>query len=137
MVFHNFIVEDGEVESEAKFNGIAWGEGNLVGFVVCLERVLLHLFKKAALSVFSDVTIVITDHLDEKSLGFTITLLGKNVIADHIDDLLAVTGEFGLNALFVASKSLGVLGVLGVLLNCSNCAASSALRTDEVLESDR
>ena len=136
VVLHDFIVEDGEVQGEAELDGVARGEGDIVGFFVGLKSVLLNLLKKVTLRVLGDVTIVVSDHLDEEGLRFTVTLLFEHFGADHVNNLLAVTGEFGLNALFVAGKSLGVLGVLGVLLNCCNCAACSALRADQVLESD-
>ena len=78
---------------------------------------MFHLLEKVSLRVLCDVTIVVTDHLDEEGLGFTVTLLGEHFCADHVNNLLAVTGEFGLNALFLAGQSLGLLGVL---LNCCN-----------------
>ena len=127
VILHDFVVEDREVEGKTKFNWIAWRKSNLVGFVVSLKRVLLHLFKKAALGVFSDVAVVVANHLDEESLGLTVTLLGENFITDHVNDFLAITSEFSFNTLFVSSNSLGVLSVLGVLLNRCDCAASGAL----------
>ena len=136
VVLHDLVVEDGEVQGKAKLDGVAGGKGDVVGFFVGLESVRLDLLKKGTFGVFGDVTIVVSYHLDEEGLGFTVTLLLEHFGADHVNNLLAVTSEFGLDALFVAGKSLGVLRVLGVLLDCCNCAACGALRADQVLESD-
>ena len=68
VVLHHLVVEDGEVEREAELNGVAWGKGNLVSLVVCLEGVLLDLLHEGALSVLGDVAVVVTDHLDEEGL---------------------------------------------------------------------
>ena len=76
VVLHNFVVEDGEVKGEAELDGIAWGQLDLVSLVVSLKSLLLNLFHEVTFGVFSDVAVVITDHLDEESLGFTIAGLG-------------------------------------------------------------
>ena len=130
VVLHDFIVEDGEVQGQAELDGVAGWQRDLVGFVVGLERVLLDGLKLASLGVLSDVAIVVTDHLDEEGLGFTVASLGQDLGLDHVDNLLAVLGKFFFDFVLVASEGLRELGVLGVLLDGSNCAASSTLRTD-------
>jgi hypothetical protein len=137
VVLHDFVVEDGEIQSETELDGIAWRESNLVSLVVGFESVLFNLLKKAILGVLGDVTVVVTNHLYEESFGLTIAALGKNFGVDHVDDALAVTSEFAFDGLLVGSESVGVLAVLGVLLDGGNCAASSAFGADEVLEGNR
>ena len=68
VVLHHFVMEDREIESQTQFDGVAGWESNLICLIVCLEGILLHLFKKTVLRVLSDVAIVVTNHLYEKSL---------------------------------------------------------------------
>jgi hypothetical protein len=137
VVFHHLVVEDREVKGETKLDGVAWWELNLVSFVVSFERVLLDLLKLGILGVLSDVAVVVADHLDEEGLGLTVAVLGEDFVVNHVNNLLAVTGEFFFDFILVAGKCIRKLGVLGVLLNCSNRAAGSALGADEVLKGDR
>ena len=137
VVLHHLVVEDREVKGETELDGVAWWELNLVSFVVGFERVLLDLLKLALLGIFSDVAVVVADHLHEEGLGLTVAVLGKDFVVNHVNNLLAVTGKFFFDFVLVAGKCIRELGVLGVLLNCSNRAAGSALGADEVLEGDR
>ena len=136
VVFHNFVVEDGEVKGEAELDGVAWGQLDLVSLVVSLKSLLLNLFHKVTLGVLSDVAVVITDHLDEESLRFTIAWLGKHLGVNHVNDTLAVSGELVFDLGFICGEGTGVLGVLRVLLDCGNSAACGTLGGDEVLESN-
>ena len=43
VVFHDFVVENGEVKGETELDGVAWGQGNLVCLIVSFERILLYL----------------------------------------------------------------------------------------------
>ena len=99
----------------------------MVCFVVGFKGILLNLFHKGTFSVLGNVAVVVTNHLDKESFGFTLAGLREDFLVDHIDDKLAVTSKLSLNAGFVSSKSISVLGVLGVLFNCGNSAASSTL----------
>jgi len=134
VVLHHFVVENGEVQGQAKLDGITWGKWDLVGLFVGVEGLLLDIFKQISFCVLGDVAIVVANHLDEKSLGLTLALLLENLGVDHVDDALAVSDELGLDALLVVGKGVGILGVLGVLLNCGNRAAGSAFGADQVLE---
>jgi hypothetical protein len=136
VVLHDFVVEDREVEGKAKLDGVAWGEGDLVGLLVGTESVLLDGFKEISLGVLGNVTVVVSDHLDEEGLGLFLALLAEDLGVDHVDDALAVGDELGLDAGLVGGEGVGVLGVLGVLLDGGNGAAGGALGRDEVLESD-
>ena len=136
VVLHHLVVEDGEIESETELDWVARGKGNLVGLLVCLKRVCLHLLELFTLSILSDVTVVVTDHLDEESLGLLGARLDENLGVDHVNNALAVSDKLGLNALLVARECVGVLRILGVLLNGGNRAARGALRRNQVLESN-
>jgi len=136
VVLHHLVVEDGEVQGEAELDGVAGGQGDLVGLVLGLESVLLDLLHEGALRVLGNVAVVVTDHLHEEGLGLTLAGLGEHLVVDDADDALAVGGQLVLDGALVGGKSVGVLGVLGVLLDGGDGAASSALGGDEVLESD-
>ena len=136
MVLHGFVVEDGEVKGESELDGVARGEGDGVGLVVSGKGSLLDLLEVISLGVLSDVAVVVTDHLDEESLGLAVTGLGEDLVVDHVDDSLAIILEFRLNTVLVSGKGVTEFGVLGVLLDGSNSAASGSLGRDEVLEGD-
>merc|ERR1711957_1013075 len=127
VVLHGLVMEDGEVKGETKLDGVARGEGDAVGLVVGGKGLLLNLLE--------DVTVVVSDHLDEESLGLSVAGLGEDLVVDHVDDSLAVTLELGLNAGLVSKKGISELGVLGVLLDGGNGSAGSSLGRDQVLES--
>ena len=97
---------------------------------------MLDFFKLAVLSILGDVAVVVTDHLDEESLCLTIARFGQHLLLDDSDDALAVTNELLLDGGLVVGEGIAKFGVLRVLLDGGNSAASSALRRDQVLESD-
>ena len=134
VVLHHFVVEDGEVQSETELDWVAWWEGDGVSLVVGLEGVLLDLLHELALGVLGDVSVVVTDHLDEESLWLAVAGLGEDLLVDHLDDHLAVSGQLVLDGGLVGGEGVGVLGVLGVLLDGGNGSAGSSLGRDEVLE---
>ena len=75
MVLHDFVVEDGEVEGESEADGVAGWELDLVGLVVVLEGVLLDALEVVTLGILSDVSVVVTNHLDKEGLGLSIAVL--------------------------------------------------------------
>jgi hypothetical protein len=135
VVLHDFVVEDGKVKGETELDGVARGKGDLVSLIVGLEGVLLDFLHEGTFGVLSDVAVVVTDHLDEESLGLTVARFGENLFVDHVNDTLAVSSQLVLDLGLVVAKSRGILGVLGVLLNGGNSAASGSLWADEVLKS--
>jgi len=136
VVLENFVMEDGEVEGKSELDGVAGRESDLVGLGVSLESLLLDLLEEGVLGVLGDVAVVVTDHLDEESLGLTVGGLDEDLLFDHVDDALAVGSELRLDLGFVVGEGIGELGVLGVLLDGGNGAASSSLGGDQVLEGD-
>jgi hypothetical protein len=136
VVFHNFVVENGEVEGEAELDGVAGRKSNLVSLIVGLEGVLLDRLHKGTLCVLCDVAVVVTDHLDEEGLGLTVARLSEHLVVDGVNNVLAVLVELTFNGGFVASECISIFGVLGILLDGGNSAACGSLGTDKVLESD-
>ena len=137
VVLHDLVLEHGEVKGETESDGVAGLESDAVGFVVGLEGIVLDLLEVVTLGVLSDVAVVVTDHLDEESLGLTIARFGKNLGVDNVNDTLAVSLEASLDGGLVPGEGVTELGVLGVLLDGGNSAASGSLGGDEVLESNR
>ena len=132
----DLVVEHGEVQGESELDGVACGKIDGVGFLVGGLSLLLDILEGGILGVLSDIAIVITDHLDEESLGLIGAISIEDAVVDHVNDLLAVGLELGLDLSFVGQKGRVKLGVLGVLLDGRDCAACSALAADEVLESN-
>ena len=45
MVFHDFVVEDREIEGKTEFDWVAWWKCDLVSFLVALKSLVLDFFK--------------------------------------------------------------------------------------------
>ena len=136
VVLQHFVVENGEVEGQAKFDGVAGGQIDAVSLFVGLLSLALDLLKFGVLRVLGNVAVVVADHLDEEGFRFVRAGAGEDAGVDHVDDLLAVSHELSFNLALVLEKRGIELGVLGVLFDGGDCAASGAFARDEVLESD-
>ena len=134
VVLEHLIVEDGVVEGEAELDGVASGKIDGVSLFVGLLSLLLDILKLRVLGVLGDVTIVVTYHLHEESLGLVGAFGAEHAVVDHVDDLLAVSGELGLDLSLVGEKCRVEFGVLGVLLDGGDGAACGAFAADQVLE---
>ena len=132
----DLVVEHGEVQGESELDGVACGKIDGVGFLVGGLSLLLDILEGGILGVLSDIAIVITDHLDEESLGLIGAISIEDAVVDHVNDLLAVSLELLLNVTLVGEEGSVELAVLGVLLDGRDGAASGALAADEVLEGD-
>ena len=137
VVLQDFVVEDGEVESQAELDGVAGRQIDGVGLFVGSLGLLLDFFKLGILSVLSDVAVVVTDHLHEEGLSLVSAIALKDAVVDHVNDLLAVSLKLLLDLRFVSEKCSVELGVLWVLLDSGDGAAGGTLAADEVLEGDR
>ena len=136
MILEHLVVEDGEVEGEAKLDGVASGQIDLVGILVRLLGLGLHVLEDSVLGVLGNVAVVVADHLDEEGLGLVAAVWHRNhFVVDHLNDLFAVLFKLLFDGLLVDEKCLIELLVLGVLLNGRDCAASSAFAADQVFES--
>ena len=136
VVLQHLVVEDGEVEGKTELDRVASWKVDGVSLFISLLSLTLDFLKLDLLGVLSDVSVVVTDHLDEESLGLLSAVSVQDTGVDHINDLLAVLHELLLDLLLVGEESSVELAVLGVLLDGRDSAASSSLAGDEVLESD-
>jgi len=125
MVLEHFVVEHGEIESEAKLNGVAGGKIDRVSLLISLLGLQLDLFEEVFLGVLGNVAIVVAYHLDEESLGLFSAVSVEDTVVDHVDDLLAVTLELSLNLALVSEESRIEFGVLRVLLDGRDSTAGS------------
>ena len=117
VVLQDFVVEDGEVESQAELNGVAGRQIDGVGLLVGLFGLLLDLFKLCIFGVLSDVAVVVTDHLHEEGLGLVRAGSAEHTVVDHVHNLLAVGNELCFDLRLVVKKCAIKLGILGVLLD--------------------
>ena len=137
VVLQHFVVEDAVVEGESELDGVASGKIDAVGLLVGGLGLLLNFLEEAILRVLSDVAVVVANHLDEEGLGLVGAGATEDTVADHVDDLLAVSAELLLDLSLVLHKCAIELGVLRVRLDGRDGAAGSSLGGDEVLEGDR
>ena len=126
VILQDLVVEDGEVKSKSELNGVASGKINRVSFFIGTLCLLLDILEGSLLGVLGDVAVVITNHLDEESLGLISAFSLEDTVVDHVDDLLAISLELCLDLGLVGEKSSVEFGILGVLLDGGDCAASSA-----------
>ena len=134
MVLEHLVVENGVVEGEAELDGVASGKIDGVSLLVCLLSLLLDFLKLILFSVLGDVTIIVTYHLHEEGLGLVGAFSAEHTVVDHINNLLAVSGELGFDLALVSEKCRVELGVLRVLLDGGDGAACGAFAADQVLE---
>ena len=104
VILHDFVMEDRGIEGKTEFDWVAWGKSNTVGFFVSCESLLFDFFELSSLGILSNVTVVVTNHFDKESLGFSVASFGKDLLLNHLDNSLTVTSELVLNLLLVVSK---------------------------------
>ena len=136
VILEDFVVEDGEVEGKTELDRVASWKVDGVSLFISLLSLTLDFLKLDLLGVLSDVSVVVTDHLDEESLGLLSAVSVQDTGVDHINDLLAVLHELLLDLLLVGEESSVELAVLGVLLDGRDGTAGSAFARDKVLEGD-
>ena len=136
MVLEHLVVEDGEVEGQAEFDGVACRQIDSISLFVGSLCLALDLLELGVLGVLGNVAVVVAHHLDEESLGFIGAFTVEDAGLDHVDNFLAVIHELVLDLALVLEECAVELGVLGVLFDGRDCAASGAFARDEVLESD-
>ena len=138
MVVHDFVMEHREVESEAKSNWVASIEalGSFLSVLVVLESTVLDGFKSITGGAFSNVSIIVTDHLEKECLGLVGLSLSVALVLDNLNNFHALLVKLCLNFLFVLRESIIELRVFWVLLNGADGSNGSPVRTNEVLESN-
>ena len=105
VILEHFVVEHGEVESETKLNGVAGRKFDCVSLLISLLGLLLDILEELVLGVLGNVAVVISYHLDEESLGLLSAFGVEDAVVDHVDDLLAVALELGLDLSLVGEES--------------------------------
>ena len=92
MVVHHLVVEHREVESKSEPDWVAGIEtlGKLVGLFISFKRSILNLIKSGFSGRFSNVSVVVSDHLLEEC--FRLILGGEfdTLVLDSINDLHAL-----------------------------------------------
>jgi len=68
----------------------------------------------------SDVPLVLSDHLDEESLGLFVARFGEDLDVDHVNESLAVVLELTFNSGSVSSKDFFEIEVLVVHTDCGS-----------------
>ena len=105
VILEHFVVEHGEVEGEAELNGVASGKLDVVSLFISLLGLHLDILEELVLGVLGNVAVVIANHLDEECLGLFRAVGVEDAVVDHVDDLLAVTLELGLDLSLVGEES--------------------------------
>ena len=95
---------------------------------------MLHIFKLTGFSIFSDLAIVVTDHLNEESFGLSTTRFAQHFLLNHVKNFFTVRSQLFFDLRFGAYKNISKNWHTGFLLDGSIRVASSALGTDEVPE---
>ena len=130
MILEHFVVEDGEIESEAKLNGVAGGKHDRVSLLISILGLQFDFFEFLILGVLGNIAVVVSYHLDEESLGLFSAVSVENTGVNHVDDLLAVFLELHLYLALIGEKSRIEFRVLRVLLNGRDSSASCAFAGD-------
>jgi len=118
VVLHHLVVEDGEVEGETQFDGVARVQALScrLRLLIVLECAVAGLCEDVPLGRLSHVPVVVTDHLEEEGAALRVTRL-HTVLLDHVYDVLAVLLELTLDLLLVVAECSTELLVLRILLN--------------------
>jgi hypothetical protein len=103
VVVHNLVMEDGEVESETQSDWVASVQTlrSLGSELIVLESSVLNGLKVFARGAFSNISVVVSDHLVEEGFGL---ISGGNLHASALDgvyDSKTLIVQFLLNLLLV------------------------------------
>ena len=122
-------MEDREVESETKFDWITSLQFNVVCLLVSCQCFLLDIIQFKVSSIFTDIPIVVTLHLDKESPTLSvIARLCKYLLVDDGDDAFTVSNQLVFDLTLVAQERGIELGILRVLFNSGNSTTRSSLR---------
>ena len=139
MVVHDLVVENREVESEAKSNWVASIQalGCFLSILVVLEGTILDSFKSVSSGAFCNISIIVTNHLEKECLGLIGLSLSVALILDNSNDSHALVIKLILDPLFVCCECLTEFRVFWVLLNGADGSNGSPVSADKVLETYR
>ena len=138
VVVHDLVVEDREVESKSESNWVAGVERfrGLLGKLIVLKSAVLDGLKLISLSALSNISIVVSNHLVEESLGLIGGSLWVALSLNDFYDIHALGVKLAFDLLFVGGESLRILGVFWVLLDGADGSNGSSIGSNEVLESN-
>jgi hypothetical protein len=100
----DLIVENGEVESETKADGVGGRKlslGNFSSSLVGLEGLVGRVLAAIANGELGEVTVVVTLHLVVENLGLARLGGGDQVLVKDLEDIFADLGKLGLDLLSV------------------------------------
>lgn len=118
-IVEDFVVEDGEVEGKSEADGVGGaelGRGNLEGLLVRFKGVLAGSGVVITSRVLSDVSVVVTLHLEEEDLSLGGAGVLDEVVGEQVEDVAAVKVELSLDFLLLGDEQVKVSGSLGLLL---------------------
>jgi hypothetical protein len=139
VVVHHFVVEHGEVQSKTKSDWVAGVQrlGGSLCKIVVLEGAIFNSLEFIGLSALSDISIVVSNHFIEESLGL---VGGGNLhalVLDNVHDGDALVVKLGFDFLFVSGETIVELLVLWILLDGTDRSNGGSLGADLVLETNR
>jgi len=135
---HDFVVENAEVQSKTKTDGIGGEEllRHFRGSFVGNEGVVSGLLARLTRGRFSKISVVVTLHLVVKDLGLGRGRGLDKALVKDIENITANVGEFLLNllAVFTSLDEVVLLSAAFLLLfNRGDDSERSATRADDVL----
>ena len=138
MVVHNFVVENGEVKSKSKSDWVAGiqGLGAGLGKLIVLEGSVLDGVELITLGALSNVSVVVTDHLEEECLGLVGSGLTHALVLNDSDNRDALVVEFLLDLLLVLCETFVEFGVFWVLLDRADGSNGGSFGSNLVFETN-
>ena len=104
--------------------------------MIVLKGTSLNGFKFISLSALSNISIVVSNHLVEESLGLIGGSFWGALILNNSHDVHALVVELFFNSLLVLGESLRILGVFWVLLDGADGSNSSSIGSNKILETN-
>ena len=107
----------------------------MVGWIlISLKRALFNFFHNLLIGWFSNISVVVSNHLIEESFGFIILSKSHAIVLNNIDNFCAIIVKFSLDLLLVSTQCVSKLLILGVLLNGANGPDRTSLWSNQIFE---
>ena len=138
VVVHHLVVEHGEVQSKTQSDWVAGVQtlGSLLSLVVVAEGSLLDGLELVSLSALCHISVVVTDHFEEETLGLIGGCHLHAGLLHNVDNGHALVVELTLDLLLVGGEAVVELLVFWVLLDGADRPDSGSLGSDLVLETN-
>ena len=139
VLVHHLVVEHREVQGKTKSDWVARVQRlrGLAGHLIVLQGAVLDRLNLIWAATFSHVSVVVSDHLVEESLGLVGGGLLHAAFLHSLDNAHALIVELSFDFLLVSSESLVEVGVLRILLDCGDGPDGGSLGSDLVFEPNR